>query len=197
MEQFFRVVCLEPIMTLNHLNPPFTVIAKPIGPLCNLKCRYCFYLEKKHLFGTDASSLAAMVLGDARKAIGEQFYLTADQYFHRGVPHSRERAFDRGLFIWLQNAAAPKAHAHLEGDSIKEMLPWLSMTLRMDPENVEAFRVTAFWLSSKLGEIEQAEQILSGFSEAASAAHAIHPLVHPGEALHFEYSTTKGLPGAA
>jgi thioredoxin reductase (NADPH) len=37
--------------------------------------------------------------------------------------------------------------------------------------------------------------ILSGFAEAAMAAHAIHPLVHPGEALHFEYSTTKGVPG--
>ncbi len=37
--------------------------------------------------------------------------------------------------------------------------------------------------------------ILSGFAEAAMAAHAIHPLVHPGEVLHFEYSTTKGVPG--
>lgn len=37
--------------------------------------------------------------------------------------------------------------------------------------------------------------ILTGFAEAAMAAHAIHPLVHPGEALHFEYSTTKGVPG--
>jgi thioredoxin reductase (NADPH) len=36
--------------------------------------------------------------------------------------------------------------------------------------------------------------ILQGFSEAAMAAHAIHPLVHPGVALHFEYSTTKGVP---
>lgn len=36
--------------------------------------------------------------------------------------------------------------------------------------------------------------ILSGFSEAAMAAHAIYPLVHSGEALHFEYSTTKGVP---
>lgn len=38
--------------------------------------------------------------------------------------------------------------------------------------------------------------ILSGFSEAAMAAHAIHPLVFPGKALHFEYSTTKGVPAA-
>jgi thioredoxin reductase (NADPH) len=37
--------------------------------------------------------------------------------------------------------------------------------------------------------------ILSGFAEAALAAHAIHPLVHPGQALHFEYSTTTGVPG--
>jgi thioredoxin reductase (NADPH) len=37
--------------------------------------------------------------------------------------------------------------------------------------------------------------ILQGFSEAAMAAHAIHPRVFPGEALHFEYSTTKGVPG--
>jgi len=27
------------------------VIAKPTGPVCNLNCEYCFYLEKKALFG--------------------------------------------------------------------------------------------------------------------------------------------------
>lgn len=36
--------------------------------------------------------------------------------------------------------------------------------------------------------------ILTGFAEAAQAAHAIHPLVFPGEALHFVYSTSKGIP---
>ena len=36
--------------------------------------------------------------------------------------------------------------------------------------------------------------ILQGFSEAAMAAHAIHPIIHPGTALHFEYSTSKGVP---
>ncbi|WP_144185630.1 NAD(P)/FAD-dependent oxidoreductase [Elioraea rosea] len=39
--------------------------------------------------------------------------------------------------------------------------------------------------------------ILQGFSECAMAAHAIHPLVYPDVALHFEYSTTKGVPAAA
>ncbi len=36
--------------------------------------------------------------------------------------------------------------------------------------------------------------ILQGFSEGAMAAHAIHPIVFPDTALHFEYSTTKGVP---
>ncbi|MFO0293265.1 MAG: ferredoxin--NADP(+) reductase, partial [Rhodospirillales bacterium] len=39
--------------------------------------------------------------------------------------------------------------------------------------------------------------ILSGFAEAAAAAHAIHGRVHPGTALHFEYSTSKGVAGFA
>ena len=39
--------------------------------------------------------------------------------------------------------------------------------------------------------------ILQGFSEAAMAAHAIHPIVHPDTALHFEYSTSKGVPATA
>jgi thioredoxin reductase (NADPH) len=37
--------------------------------------------------------------------------------------------------------------------------------------------------------------ILSGFAEAALAAHAMFPFVYPGEALHFEYSTVTGVPG--
>ncbi|WP_370156126.1 NAD(P)/FAD-dependent oxidoreductase [Ferrovibrio sp.] len=37
--------------------------------------------------------------------------------------------------------------------------------------------------------------ILTGFAEAAAAAHAIFPLLRDGQALHFEYSTTRGAPG--
>lgn len=38
--------------------------------------------------------------------------------------------------------------------------------------------------------------ILTGFHEAALAAHAIQRQLNPDAAFHFEYSTTKGLPGA-
>jgi len=39
--------------------------------------------------------------------------------------------------------------------------------------------------------------ILCGFSEAAAAAHAIREIIYPGQAYHFEYSTSRGVPGAA
>ena len=39
--------------------------------------------------------------------------------------------------------------------------------------------------------------ILQGFSEAAMAAHAMHAIVHPDTALHFEYSTSKGVPAGS
>ena len=47
--------------------------------------------------------------------------------------------------------------------------------------------------SSDLGKLKL---ILCGFSEAAMAAHAVHALIHPDQPMHFEYSTTKGVPGA-
>jgi thioredoxin reductase (NADPH) len=36
--------------------------------------------------------------------------------------------------------------------------------------------------------------ILTGFAEAANAAHAAFAVARPGAALHFEYSTSKGVP---
>jgi serine-type anaerobic sulfatase-maturating enzyme len=30
--------------------PTFHVMTKPIGPICNLDCKYCFYLEKENLY---------------------------------------------------------------------------------------------------------------------------------------------------
>lgn len=33
----------------------FHVLAKPIGPICNLDCKYCFYLEKERLYPEETS----------------------------------------------------------------------------------------------------------------------------------------------
>ncbi len=41
-----------PIRTMDTSRQaiPFNVMTKPIGPLCNLNCEYCFYLEKLNLY---------------------------------------------------------------------------------------------------------------------------------------------------
>ncbi|WP_275039598.1 hypothetical protein [Vibrio vulnificus] len=33
-------------VTKPRAKRPFHVLAKPIGPVCNLDCDYCFYLDK-------------------------------------------------------------------------------------------------------------------------------------------------------
>ena len=35
-----------------HETPPqgLHLMAKPVGPICNLDCSYCFYLEKEQLY---------------------------------------------------------------------------------------------------------------------------------------------------
>lgn len=41
----------------------FHVMSKPIGPICNLDCKYCFYLEKEKLYPSDSKwAMSAEVL---------------------------------------------------------------------------------------------------------------------------------------
>jgi thioredoxin reductase (NADPH) len=68
--------------------------------------------------------------------------------------------------------------------------------VRVDPASCATSRPGIFAIGDIAIYPGKLKLILSGFAEAALAAHAIHPLVYPGQALHFEYSTTKGVPGA-
>jgi len=67
--------------------------------------------------------------------------------------------------------------------------------IAIDPATAATSRPGIFAIGDIAAYPGKLKLILSGFAEAAIAAHAIHPLVHPGRALHFEYSTTKGVPG--
>jgi serine-type anaerobic sulfatase-maturating enzyme len=44
------VSSIQYMTPLTPARQPFHVLCKPIGPLCNLACEYCFYLEKLKLF---------------------------------------------------------------------------------------------------------------------------------------------------
>ena len=68
--------------------------------------------------------------------------------------------------------------------------------IRVDPASCETNLKGVFAIGDIASYANKLKLILCGFSEAAMAAHAIRPLVHPGEAYHFEYSPTSGVPGA-
>ena len=66
--------------------------------------------------------------------------------------------------------------------------------ITVDPATCASSRPGIFAIGDIAAYPGKLKLILSGFAEAAMAAHAVYPLVHPGEALHFEYSTTSGVP---
>lgn len=41
---------MERTIAFNPLNYPIYVMSKPVGPLCNLDCSYCYYLEKEEMY---------------------------------------------------------------------------------------------------------------------------------------------------
>ena len=67
--------------------------------------------------------------------------------------------------------------------------------VRIDPATAATNRPGLYAIGDIATYPGKLKLILTGFAEAAQAAHAIRGHLHPGEAIHFEHSTTKGVPG--
>ncbi len=67
--------------------------------------------------------------------------------------------------------------------------------VQVDPATCQTNVPGVFAIGDVISYPGKLKLILQGFSEAAVAAHAIYPIIHPDQALHFEYSTSKGVPG--
>lgn len=68
--------------------------------------------------------------------------------------------------------------------------------LTVDPARLETSVPGIFAVGDVANYPSKLKLILSGFAEAAMATHAAYGRVFPGQALHFEYSTTTGVPHA-
>jgi thioredoxin reductase (NADPH) len=66
--------------------------------------------------------------------------------------------------------------------------------IRVDPASCATGRSGLYAIGDIVTYPGKLKLILTGFAEAAAAAHSAYAQAHPGEALHFEYSTTKGVP---
>lgn len=70
-------------------------------------------------------------------------------------------------------------------------------TITIDPTTGESSEPGIFAVGDVATYPHKLKLILTGFAEAAQASHAAYQYVFPGQALHFEHSTTSGVPAAA
>ena len=69
-----------------------------------------------------------------------------------GKPLDWIEAFGRHFFV--------TQHTHLSGGREREILPWLRISASLDPQRVETYTVSAYWLRSRLGKVKEAEDFL-------------------------------------
>jgi tetratricopeptide (TPR) repeat protein len=105
---------------------------------------------------TDAVS---RLFGSGREVISQHLYTEADRYFHQGVGHVHERAFQDHPYLRWAQAITPGEHVELEGESIAEIMPWLRMATKADPRNIQAYTTAAFWLGTQ-NDVEAANKVL-------------------------------------
>jgi len=64
----------------------------------------------------------------------------------------------------------PNRHTHLDeggptddlskSQDVREILPWLKISSELDPENVQTYIVTAYWLRTRMDKVAEGEQVL-------------------------------------
>jgi tetratricopeptide (TPR) repeat protein len=113
----------------------------------------------------------------------------ADAYFHSGFyptifdtakteerTHISEVAHEQGqeheeheeTFLgqpkdWIERFGRhfyPTVHTHLSGANVQEILPFLKLSAEMDPNRIDTYITTAYWLRTSLKRPEEAEQFL-------------------------------------
>jgi tetratricopeptide (TPR) repeat protein len=69
-----------------------------------------------------------------------------------GQPSDWINAFSRHFY--------PTRHTHLSGPQQREILPWLRLAAELNPNQVATYTVAAYWLRSRSGKVDEAEEFL-------------------------------------
>ncbi|MEO5804476.1 MAG: hypothetical protein ABIR24_13200 [Verrucomicrobiota bacterium] len=70
-----------------------------------------------------------------------------------GPPKDWIDRFSRNFF--------PSIHTHLgKNGNEREILPWLRMSAELDPQRIDTYTISAYWLRSRLKKVNEAEQFL-------------------------------------
>ncbi|OIO39054.1 MAG: hypothetical protein COT00_03795 [Candidatus Omnitrophica bacterium CG07_land_8_20_14_0_80_50_8] len=121
-----------------------------------------------------------LLLGSAKESIGDTLFLKANSYFHGGVDmnliqhegmededHGAEghelETYKKAYTDWVYKVNSRVKvldHIHLRGQETKELLPFLSAAVKLDPYNVSAVLTTAYWLNDYFKNTDAAIEIL-------------------------------------
>lgn len=122
------------------------------------------------------TDVLAQALGGTAEIASEKAFEQADLYYHAGnmhkcpdedheKPENEEHSALSGLFMagFVNNIYAqtkPHKHVHIEGASEKELIPWFVTATRLNPHNIEAWRVGSYWYM-RTGETEHAREFIA------------------------------------
>lgn len=121
------------------------------------------------------TSLTQALLGEARVMLGDRLYKQADIYFHRGLDYKTpENRLSDSWITRIREKVNPSEHAHAAGKTqIREIMPWLELTMRVNPEHLESVLVAAYWLGRHLERPDLAEQLLLRAQRQTPFAYAV------------------------
>jgi tetratricopeptide (TPR) repeat protein len=84
-----------------------------------------------------------------------------DEHGFLGPTRNWIDAFGRNFF--------PDRHTHLDqggaddlggSENVREILPWLKLSADLDPDNVQTYTVTAYWLRERMNNVPEADALL-------------------------------------
>lgn len=136
---------------------PYGALLLLWGAMFSMACRIA---DTEVSMDRSGDTVLGQLMGASREAVGEHFYDMADMYFHRGVPVHHEAAFEHTFFQEMKHKIQPTGHVHARGETIKEMMPWLRFATQMDPHNVQAYLVAAYWIQHEVDDPAKALEIL-------------------------------------
>jgi len=147
-------------------------------------------LVEEQALRRETGSVLKHLLGESRRAFALHVFLKADAYFHQGFypsvfdapvapeakthlveatednhdhQHNHGHAHNQHR-DWLEAFGChfqPAEHRHLEGlGQAREILPWLRLAAELDPQRVDTYTVTAYWLRERLNQVKEAESFL-------------------------------------
>lgn len=139
---------------------------------------------------SQSDNLLQVIFGESRRLFGVHFIKKADAYFHRGAypgvfdeslneelhiaeteeknkeseHHAELHSFLKPPIDFLERFGRnfmPTIHVHLASNNqMAEIMPWIRLSSALDPQNVDAYVIGAYWLRTALKMTNEAEMFL-------------------------------------